>query len=130
VAACGIALFVTVQLGFALDWQPGYAQLAVLFTLTGTITGIDYAIVAQAMPPALTGRASTCLNLFIFLTAFGVQAGFGLVLGLWPADLQQRYPVVAYQAAFGVLVLLQLPGLLAYAWRRRSARAASVTMAP
>lgn len=130
VAACGIALFIFVQLGFALDWRPGYAQLAVLFTLTGTVTGIDYAIVAQAMPPALTGRASTCLNLFIFLAAFGVQAGFGLVLGYWPADLQQRFPAAAYQAAFGVLVLLQLPGLLAYAWRRRSARAASVTMAP
>jgi MFS family permease len=124
VAACGITLFVLMQLGFVLDWRPGYAQLAVLFTLTGTITGIDYAIVAQAMPPALTGRASTCLNLFIFLAAFCVQAGFGLVVGLWQPDALQRYPAIAYQAAFGVLVLLQLPGLLAFAWRHR----ASVTM--
>jgi MFS family permease len=120
VAACGIALFVVVQLGFVLDWRPGYAQLAVLFTLTGTITGIDYAIVAQAMPPALTGRASTCLNLFIFLAAFCVQAGFGLVVGLWRPDALQRYPAIAYQAAFGMLVLLQLPGLLGFAWRRRA----------
>nr|WP_229507052.1 MFS transporter [Pseudoduganella rivuli] len=120
-AACGITLFVAVQLGFVLDWRPGYAQLAVLFTLTGTITGIDYAIVAQAMPPALTGRASTCLNLFIFLAAFCVQAGFGLVVGLWQPDALQRYPAIAYQAAFGVLVLLQLPGLLVFGWRHRAA---------
>lgn len=121
VAACGTALFVAVQLGFVLDWQPGYAQLAVLFTLTGTITGIDYAIVAQAMPPALTGRASTCLNLFIFLAAFCVQAGFGVIVALWQPDELQRYPAIAYQAAFGVLVALQLPGLLVFAWRHRGA---------
>lgn len=126
VAACGITLFVLVQLGFVLDWRPGYAQLAVLFTLAGTITGMDYAIVAQAMPAALTGRASTCLNLLIFLAAFGVQAGFGLVVGCWRPDALQRYPAIAYQVAFGVLVLLQLPGLLAFAWRRR----ASVTILP
>ncbi|MTW01059.1 MFS transporter [Duganella ginsengisoli] len=117
VAACGTALFIAVQLGIALDWRPAAAQLAVLFTLTGTITGIDYAIVAQAMPPALTGRASTCLNLFIFLAAFCVQAGFGLVLGQWQPDTLQHYPAIAYQAAFGALAVLQLPALLVFAWR-------------
>ncbi|UMR31233.1 MFS transporter [Massilia sp. MB5] len=124
VAAAGIALFLLVQFGFVCNWQGGYSQLAVLFTLAGTITGIEYAIVAQAMPPALTGRAATCLNLLIFLGAFAVQAGFGRIVACWPLDAQGRYPVVAYQAAFCVLLLLQLPGLLLFLLRTRRARRA------
>jgi hypothetical protein len=70
------------------------------------------------MPRELTGRAATCLNLLIFVGAFLVQAGFGLVVGLWQPDGGGRYPALAYQVAFGVLVLLQLPGLVGYARRR------------
>lgn len=121
VAAAGVALFVAVQVGLVLGWRPGMALLSVLFTLVGTITGIEYTIVAQAMPPALTGRASTCLNLLIFSGAFVVQAGFGQVLALWQPDAAHHYPAAAWQAAFGVLVLLQLPGLVWFAWRRRRA---------
>lgn len=119
VAAVGVALFVVVQCGFVLGWRPSFAMLSVLFTLVGTITGIEYTIVAQAMPPTLTGRAATCLNLLIFTGAFVVQAGFGQVIGLWQPDAMQRYPAVAYQAGFLLLVLLQLPGLAWFAWRRR-----------
>ncbi|SFU89207.1 MFS transporter [Pseudoduganella namucuonensis] len=122
VAAAGIALFIAIQCGFVLNWRPSYQLLSVLFTLVGTITGIEYAIVAQAMPPALTGRASTCLNLFIFLAAFAVQAGFGLVVGLWSPDLTRHHPAIAYQTAFGLLVLLQLPGLAVFCWRRWTRR--------
>ncbi len=119
VAAVGVALFVIVQCGFVLGWRPSFALLSVLFTLIGTITGIEYTIVAQAMPPSLTGRAATALNLLIFTGAFAVQAGFGQVVGLWQPDALQRYPAVAYQAAFLLLVLLQLPGLAWFVWRRR-----------
>jgi predicted MFS family arabinose efflux permease len=123
VAGVGVALFIAVQCGFVLGWQPagvfGYAMLSVLFALVGTITGIEYTIVAQAMPPALTGRAATCLNLLIFTGAFIVQAGFGLVVGLWQPDAAQRHPAAAYQAAFFLLVLLQLPGVVRFFWRRR-----------
>jgi MFS family permease len=129
VAAAGIALFIAIQLGFVLNWRPSYQLLSVLFTLIGTITGIEYAIVTQAMPPALTGRASTCLNLLIFLGAFAAQAGFGAVVGLWPADAGQHYPAIAYQAAFGALVLLQAAGLMVFLWRRRGRSAPSGKMA-
>ena len=132
VAAIGIAAFVLVQLAIVFNHRPSFQLLAVLFTLVGTITGIEYAIVAQSMPPALTGRAATCLNLLIFVGAFVVQAGFGQVLGLWRANALHQYPAVAYQAAFGVLVLLQLPGLVMYALRRRRSAGgqAAATLAP
>jgi predicted MFS family arabinose efflux permease len=119
VAAAGVALFVLVQAAIVIGWRPSLALLSVLFTLVGTITGIEYAIVAQSLPRALTGRAATCLNLLVFIGAFLVQAGFGQVLGLWPADGGGHYPVPAYRAAFGVLVALQLPGLVHYFLRQR-----------
>ena len=119
VAAAGVTVFVLVQAGFVINHQPSFQLLSVLFTLVGTITGIEYAIVAQAMPRELTGRAATFLNLLIFIGAFLVQAGFGLVVGLWKPDPAGHAPAIAYQAAFGFLVLIQLPGLWNFARRRK-----------
>jgi MFS family permease len=117
VAAIGVALFVLVQAAIVVNYKPSLQTLSVLFTLVGTITGIEYAIVAQSLPRELTGRAATCLNLLIFIGAFLVQAGFGQLVGLWPADAGGRYPAIAYRVAFGVLVALQLPGLLRHCLR-------------
>jgi MFS family permease len=114
VAAVGVFLFVLVQAALVISYKPSLQLLSVLFTLVGTITGIEYAIVAQSMPRELTGRAATCLNLLIFVGAFLVQAGFGQVVGLWQPDLAGHYPAQAYRVAFGMLALLQLPGLAAY----------------
>lgn len=126
VAAAGIAVFLLVQAAFVLNYKPSFQLLSVLFTLVGTITGIEYAIIAQSMPRELTGRAATCLNLLIFIGAFVVQAGFGLLVGLWPLDDAGNVPAMAYRMAFAVLVLVQLPGLVGFVRRRRSqaARAA------
>jgi MFS family permease len=131
VAAFGVALFVALQCLMLFSPPAGMPQLAVLFSLVGTITGLEYAIVAQAIPAALSGRAATCLNLLIFVGAFIVQAGFGLILSLWTPDLLHHYPPLAYRVAFGVLVLLQLPGLVGHFRRhRRDGPPASGKMTP
>lgn len=130
VAAGGVALFVAVQCAIVLNHAPSLQLLAVLFMLIGTITGLEYAIVAQSMPAALTGRAATCLNLLIFVGAFLVQAGFGLVLACWAPNGQHQYPVIAYRVAFTILILLQLPGLILFFLRRHRAAAPSGKMAP
>jgi predicted MFS family arabinose efflux permease len=114
VAAVGVFLFILVQVIIVLNWRPSLQLLSVLFTLVGTITGIEYAIVAQSLPRTLTGRAATCLNLLIFIGAFLVQAGFGLIVGLWRPDAAGHFPALAYRVAFGALVALQMPGLLGY----------------
>jgi MFS family permease len=119
VAAAGIVAFTLVQAAIVFNYAPSFQLLSVLFTLIGTITGIEYAIVAQSMPRELTGRAATCLNLLIFIGAFLVQAGFGQIIGCWQPDFANHYPAVAYRVAFGVLVLLQLPGVVLYFLRRR-----------
>jgi MFS family permease len=114
VAAVGVFFFILVQVAIVCNWRPSLQLLSVLFTLVGTITGIEYAIVAQSLPRTLTGRAATCLNLLIFIGAFVVQAGFGLIVGLWHPDVAGHFPAIAYRVAFGALVALQLPGLLGY----------------
>ena len=123
VAGVGIAAFIAVQAAMVFNYAPSFQVLSVLFTLVGTITGIEYAIVAQSMPRTLTGRAATCLNLLIFAGAFLVQCCFGLVVASWKPDALGHYPAQAYRVAFGLLVLLQLPGLIDYAWRSRYSHA-------
>lgn len=119
VAVIGGTAFVLVQGAIVFNYPPSFPMLAVLFTLIGTITGIEYSIVQQSMPRELAGPASSCLNMLIFAGAFLVQAGFGQIIGLWPHDVLGRHPATAYQVAFAVLIILQAPGLLHYCWRRR-----------
>jgi MFS family permease len=130
VAAIGVGLFVLIQVAIVFNWKPSMQLLSVVFTLAGTITGIEFAIVSQSMPKELTGRAATCLNLVIFVGAFLVQAGFGQLVGLWTPDAANHYPARAYQVAFGVLVLLQLPGLVGYFLRRRPLQCEIAILSP
>jgi MFS family permease len=129
VAAVGVALFVLVQAVAMFNYAPSFQLVSVLFTLVGSVTGIEYTIVAQGMPRELTGRASTCLNLLIFVGAFLVQAGFGQLVGMWRPDALGHYPAAAYRVAFGVLVLAQLPGLVRYFLRRRPVQCETVLLA-
>lgn len=112
VAVAGVTLFLLVQTALMIGYRPAFQTLPVLFTLAGSVTGIEYTIVAQGVPSELTGRAATCLNLLIFVAAFAVQAGFGLVLGCWTPDAAGHYPAQAYRAAFALLIAVQLPGLV------------------
>ena len=61
-------------------------------------TWIAYSLVAQAFPPALSGRANTALNLLVFAGAFGLQWGIGIFVDAlqgsgWSGD-------AAFRAAF------------------------------
>jgi len=51
--------------------------------------------------------------LLVFLGAFIVQWGVGAVIEMWPAT-SSGYDPESYQAAIGVLVLLQAAGLIWY----------------
>lgn len=122
VAAIGIGLFMLLQGAMAFNFAPSFPLLAVLFALIGTITGIEYTIVAQTMPPELNSRASACLNMLIFAGACVVQGGFGVILRCWSADAMGHYPPEAYRAALLVLIALQAPCLALYALRRLRGR--------
>jgi MFS family permease len=129
VAAIGVALFMLIQAVPLFNYAPSFQLVSTMFTLVGSITGIEYTLVAQNMPRELTGRASTCLNLLIFIGAFLVQSFFGAVIGTWHPDVAGHYPAAAYRFAFGLLVLLQLPGLVHYFLRRSPVECKAVLLA-
>ncbi|MES2939499.1 MAG: MFS transporter [Pseudomonadota bacterium] len=123
VAGIGVGLFICVQVLACFNIVPLIPALTIAFTLVGTITALDYTIVSQSVPPSMTGRAATSLNVLIFLGAFVVQSGFGLVVEAWGADAANHYPPQAYQAAFALTVLVQLPGFIGWLLGRRRAGA-------
>ena len=102
---------ISLQPAFAGNWL--WPILGACFSLSN----ISYSLVAQAFPPALSGRANTALNLLVFAGAFGLQWGIGgLVDALqaagWAAD-------TAYRTAFFSLLGGQV---LALGWLLLSGR--------
>lgn len=82
-----------------------------------SLSNIAYSLVAQAFPPALSGRANTSLNLLVFAGAFGLQWGIGIFVDAlqaagWTGD-------AAFRAAFRSLLGAQF---LAFVWLLRPAR--------
>ena len=74
-----------------------------------SLSNVSYSLVAQAFPPALSGRANTALNLLVFAGAFGLQWGIGglvdtLQAAGWASD-------AAFRAAFFTLLGGQLVAL-------------------
>lgn len=91
------------------------------FSFFGTSTTMNYAIVAQSVAPDLAGRVSASFNLVVFVLAFFVQWLVGGVIDQWH-NTAGSYPVVAYQWSLGLLIALQIPGLLLWLtfkpWKR------------
>ena len=78
------------------------------FSSFGTLV---YTQTSAGFPVKLSGRANTTLNLLVFLGAFGLQWGMGLII-----DLLQRHGygmAIAHRDAFIFLFALQA---LAYLW--------------
>ncbi len=93
----------------------GYAGLQpliwLLFGFMGTAGTVNFAVLAQAFPASMAGRASTALNLLIFVASFLVQWGIGIIINPYPAAVGSYAPE-GYRLAFGVTTVLQTLGLI------------------
>lgn len=112
VCGTGIGLFLFFQLLMICNVSLSPIILAVGFSFFGTASTMNYAILAQSMPGHLTGRVSTSFNLLIFLFGFCIQWGLGGLIGFWERGQNGAYPTTAYSIAFGLILLLQIPGFL------------------
>ncbi len=107
----------------ALIVNGGLQQSYLLWLVYGTFSSfgtLAYSQAAAGFPLSLSGRANTAFNLMVFIGAFGVQWGLGLLI-----DLLQGYgqsPAMAHRSAFLVLLATQAPSLIwfwvAGRWRR------------
>jgi predicted MFS family arabinose efflux permease len=105
------AIYLCVQLLLVL----GASDLALLIWIGwgffGTSGSLAFAILSQTFPISLSGRATTALNLLVFMTAFASQWGFGSIVNRWPAE-SGGYQADGYALAFGIFFVLQLFGFL------------------
>jgi sugar phosphate permease len=113
--AVSAALTLTLLVVEALLLVPGVAPPAVLWSLFGflaTASILGYAIVTQAVPAEMAGRANTALNLIGFSGAFVAQAGLGVVIDAvagWTGD-----PAMGHRAALALLLGLSIVAWLWY----------------
>lgn len=118
VATAGMGSFLLVQLLLLGHWQVATIPLWLLFGLSGTASILPYAVIAQAFPRNLAGRANTALNLPVFIAAFAGQWAIGAIIGLWP-EVGGHYHPDGYRAGFGLLLLLQGIAALWFWWGGR-----------
>jgi len=125
ISVFGMTLFLFVQGTMIYGGLGSPLILVILLGFFGTASILVYAGYAQIFPKNLSGRVSTMLNLLVFMGAFILQWGFGAIIEQWPATVS-GYDPASYQAAIGVLVLLQAAGLIWYLLSLKLSRKKSV----
>jgi len=112
VAVAGMSAFIVVQALLILEVTSWTHTLWVMFGIFGTTGILPYAVLSQSFPLHLSGRVNTALNLLVFVAAFAAQWGIGAIINLWPETAGGGYAPPGYQAAFAMMLLLQLLSLL------------------
>ena len=113
------ALFMLAELTLVLRMPlPSIVPWSII-SVVGAATVLSYAIIADYFPIEIAARANGALNLLHFGWAFTVQYGIGLIVNQW-ASQDGHYPVIAYQAAFGLNLTIQAAALIWFAlpWLR------------
>ena len=101
-----LALILRVPLPSILPWS--------VVSVAGAGTVLSYAIMADYFPIEIAARANGALNLLHFGWAFAVQYGIGLIVNQW-ASQDGHYPMIAYQTAFGLNLIIQAAALIYFA---------------
>ena len=109
----GMTLFLLAQSAMAYGCISSPLLLVILLGFFGTSSILIFAGYAQIFPKNFSGRVSTILNFLIFVSAFILQWGIGVIIEMWPPT-GSGYDPESYQAAIGALVLLQAAGLAWY----------------
>lgn len=109
--AAQFALILRVPLPSLLPWS--------VVAVVGAASVVSFAVIADYFPPELAGRANGALNVLHFGWAFLVQYATGLILEQWSPGASHK-PLLAYQVAFGLNVMLQIAALAWFAlpWLR------------
>jgi MFS family permease len=76
---------------------------------------------ARQVGENLAGRANATINFSMFVAAFGVQYGVGLIIGRFPATTT-GYAESAYAWSMGVCLVLQILALIWYLVPNKSQR--------
>lgn len=113
IVVVGGALFLLFKFLLVLQPANGVVPLWMAFGFFATSGTLVYAMISQAFPLALTGRATTALNLAVFVGAFMLQWIMGFVIEVRELPDGLGYAPEGYGVAFGMLLVLQV---IAFVW--------------
>ena len=111
VVGIGVGAAVLVHASLVIGYAGMQPIIWLLFGFLGTAGTVNFAILAHAFPASMAGRATTALNLLIFVASFLVQWGIGIIVNQYPVG-DGRYAPEGYALAFGVTTVLQAIGVM------------------
>jgi predicted MFS family arabinose efflux permease len=103
----GVGAYLLILALLTLGVKKGTLPLLFGLTLFGQVLPLIYSILSKEVPVEFSGRATSTLNFLVFLSAFAVQWGTGLIINLWPVEAG-KYAVAGYETAFGTCFALVL----------------------
>jgi MFS family permease len=110
-AAVGV-LFIAAELALILRLPvPSYLVWAIVGSV-GAATVLSFTILAEYFPSEIAGQANAALNILHIGGAFVLQYAIGVIVDIWGSK-DGHYPIIAYQAAFTIILSLQV---LAWIW--------------
>lgn len=107
--AIGLAASVLVQLVMLLFPHPWTWVLWIVFAAAITVTTLAQTHVSLSFPPQEVGRANSAFNLTLFIGAFSIQWGLGLLIDFFVSVGQSSS--MALRMAWGGYLLLQIVAL-------------------
>ena len=114
-------LFVVAELALILDSPiSSYVLWAIIASLGGASV-LTYAILPEFFPANMIGQANAVLSSCHIAGAFFLQYVTGFVVNLWTSH-GGHYPPLAYQAAFALIVILQIAAIIWFAYPAIRAR--------
>ena len=111
-AVCGMAIFMAIQGVIITGITTMEPLMWLMFGFFGTSGIIAYSGLSHQFSRELSGRVTTSINLLVFLAAFVCQWAMGAIINLWETGMVNSYAPVGYKAGFGLILVLQLLGLV------------------
>jgi MFS family permease len=109
----GYAILMLLQLPIIFNVTPNVLASWMLFGFFGVTGVLCFPILTHMFPLHLSGRVTTSCNMLMFASAFLLQYGMGEIIAQWDRDANGAYPAIAYSAAFGLALVLQV---VTYIW--------------
>lgn len=110
-----VMIFMATEIALILRWPaPAYVLLGVI-AATGAATVLSFSLLGQLFSKETVAQANAALNVAHVMAAFVLQYMTGLIIQRWPSA-DGHVPLVAYQAAFGFGLALQMISLGLFVW--------------
>lgn len=116
VVTIGLALSMLIQLAMLLFPYSWAWVFWIIFAVVVTVTTLAQTHVSLSFPASQAGRANSAFNLTLFIGAFGLQWGMGLLIDVFVSYGWSQ--ALAMRMAWGVYLLVQLGALISFVGSR------------